>query len=229
MKKVFLVFVVMLLYSDLKAQPHKFKIAASFQPGIAYRTLKMDEDYPYYQNTFTSNIPKFNYEAGIELLFEITNKYYLSSGIYYSNLGYKDVFDHPYPNIEEQKVNASYLFIDIPLYVGYNFVNRDKYKLHFSFGISYNRLLNRKSKRIRIYTDGEEKERIEIINKFARKNNISNHIGIKLEYFLTTKISISAKPEFRYMWLPVDEGFAKENVMIRLWDLGINFGVLYDL
>ena len=228
----------MFFYFDCNAQTkntaNKILIGYNFSSDYNYRSLKNSNNKPMTEVVIESRnkteIAKFGYTTGINVLFNCTKKWGLETGLQYSNNGYqtkKQNLTFEIPN-ETLPINAkfiySYQYIGIPLKAKYSFGKKNIRGIA-AVGVLTNFLVNEQTKIKYDYLNGREETKTEQNNSDLNKINILPVISVGLDYNLCRKMHLVAEPTYRYSLSKLKNSSISE----YLWNMGLNVGLYYEL
>jgi len=173
--------------------------------------------------------PNFSFRVGFDWNENIFNKFYIKSGIRYSQIGYKNKSISAYTGIGEFNPDAIFVleaeldlvhsYFEIPLGVRYEIVKNKKINPFIEFGISNLIYLKTKSK----YKTQFETQR----NNYRNKSDVFNKLQIAcnssvgVNYQTNSKIQIFTQLSFRYHLSKINEIELKEHLYSYGFDLGV--------
>lgn len=214
-------------------------IGLSFSSDYCYRSLHQvdteitDSLWNYVKNIEDSiEKPKFGYTAGINVVYRISKKLDIESGLYFSNKGYKTIpiltyYDWEYPPVVAVN-KSSYYYLVIPLKVNYTFL-RSKMKIVASLGTSLDIFLKSYVK-----TTAEDPTESFTTQKRSssykyRKIDISPMLGLGVRYDISQKLIVKMEPTFSYGILDIDNKSLTSYQSSHLWKAGVEIGCLIAL
>lgn len=121
----------------------KFDIGFTFSPDYSYRVLKTDVSKSWIKNSYdTLEVPKFGYTTGLNIIFPLKKKFFISSGLLFADKGERT---KRYATQPVNNYTNHFYYLDIPVKVNYYFGHRKYYyskpkkiKLFLSAGTSVN-------------------------------------------------------------------------------------------
>ena len=202
---------------SLKTKKHS--VGVSFSPDYCFRKLTSNPSSEWIKDGLdTLEVGKIGYTTGLNYTFRLSKRIGISTGVLLSNKGEKTkkTFSSQ-PSIFNY--NNQYYYLDIPLTVKYNIINKTL-KLFVSAGISSNIFLVKKTTQITGYTNDDVK-----INYYDKdglsKVNLAILAGFGIEYPITKKWDLKIEPIFRRSITPI----ANTPVKKYLYSIGINIGL----
>lgn len=216
----------------------KIEIGLIFSPDYCYRSLQPDPSTQWSEGIASRRdsfeIPKFGYTTGAGVLFSLTNKITLETGLLFSDKGEKTKYHHlttgsPDPLLGEKiRFVYHYLYLDVPVKANY-FVLMGKVKLFLSAGISANIFLTQKTSSIIEYSDGStaRNNSTGFINDFYSKVNLAAIAGVGINYGLTSRLNLRIEPVYRRSITSITA--SPSSIKGYLYSIGINTGIYYRL
>jgi len=229
----FLIFYVCL--SSFAQETRKLTLEIDFSPKASFKSSQ----FPY---EFSSELihdyekPKLDLVTGLIINYYITEKITLSSGITYTQRGYKLITKYDPIFIDQMqdaklkefpyKVESKYSFeyIDLPLNLIYSFFKKNNYVFYINTGLIYNRFINVYSKHKEYYNDSIEKRKVDEENYDQRKNNLSLDFGIGLLYKISDRLHFRLEPSIDYM---IFDHYVDLESSIHFYDFGIQLKTGY--
>lgn len=218
---------------DSKTLP-KILIGFNFSPDYSFRSHKNSDGNSstdlVIQNRKETELAKFGYTTGLNILFNFSQLIGFETGIQYSNKGYKTkkqdlIFIPPNPaSPSKVRFTYAYQYIGIPLKAKFT-MGKSKMRFLTSIGFMTNFLLNTKHTANYEYSNGSTEKKTESSSIKFNKIDISPMMSIGVDYKLNNKIHISAEPTFRYGVIKIKDAPVAE----RLWNAGLNFSCYYIL
>jgi len=213
-------------------QGQKVLIGVSFSPDYNYRTLEGNSSSAdvVVDGRNGSEIAKFGYTTGLNVLFNFSELFGFETGIQFSNKGYKTrnqdmVFDPP---IEDKNgklhVVYSYQYIGIPLKARFS-LGKGKLRFTSSIGLTANFLVDAKTTRHLDYPDGEKEKTASSFKSDCNTIDISPFVSAGINYRLNKKFHLFAEPTFRYGVIKMVDA----PITGHLWNAGLNLGFYYAL
>ena len=144
---------------------------------------------------------KLSYRVGLDLGFHLGKRSTISTGAYYSTIGYKVVYKYIFiqPNDPYIPRNADITanYLEIPLTYNFNVVAKPKLEFYLSAGIIYSRLMS-------------SDDRTTFENNSVRSSGYLNSSllslqgGIGLQYNFTDRLGIKLEPHYRLFTKGID-------------------------
>ena len=213
MKKITLLTLGLLLtIFSVNGQDNKFSIGVSGSPDFYnydFKTISViGFDCKY--NT------KTNYSIGLRLKYNFAERFALKSGLLYSTKGfvvnYTWIFNDPNDPMIPKKSISKAGYLDVPLLINYNIINRKNISLFFSPGFVIGLLINDKEVSI-MENDSRKKTDLLKSDLNSKLNTFIYAIDIDfgLSYNLNTKLVLTLDPYFKYGLNKIDNGVLKSN------------------
>jgi opacity protein-like surface antigen len=237
--KPFLIFLTLLpstlfCQSTEMTKTKRISIGLTFSPDYCYRKLSPDATSQWIADSRDSlEIPKFGFTTGFGLLFQITKRLTLETGLQYSNKGektksYSSTWFPPsvQPDPSLPVKNAfiyHYNYLDIPLKVNYNILTK-RLKFFVSGGISTNVFLFQQITSRVEYGDGSTVTNNSISNGLSRIN-LAVVAGLGINYDVTNRLTIRIEPTYRRSITSIINAPIKG----YLYSAGINTGIYLNL
>ncbi len=212
----------------------RFSIGGTFSLDYCYRHGVTNDPFleKYVLSTFNDiDIPKIGFTTGINILFRLSDRSVLQSGILFSQKGWATrtgpftfMPPAPVPAPIEVYSNNKYEYIDIPFLFKFYFTNR-KFKLFISSGIVLN-VFARYCDVVDIYYDDGTKDReVYIGDDYVTFNKLTfgANLGIGVDYAISQKFALTLQPTFGYQFNPI----ADTPIRYYLYSGGIITGVFY--
>jgi hypothetical protein len=219
-----------------------FSIGVNISPDYCYRTITNSTNTAFGSYIFESRnareIAKLGYTAGVDIMYTISKRLSIETGLQFSNKGYSnkyveltfgDPIDPRYgftysSGTVSQPVNFrfiySYYYLDIPLRAIYSF-GRNKIRFVTGLGITTNIFLIQKT--IGVFDNGYE-----ITSKSTnsvRRINFSPTISLGGDYKINSRFNLRAEPTFRYGFMKTVDAPLGDH----LWNAGFNISCYYSL
>ena len=176
-------------------------------------------------------VPRFGYSAGLNIIYQITEKFSLESGILFTKKGWNFTFDNlTFGDMIDPRYGFIYLTqtqysgltkgyefqsIDIPLKINWT---PGKKKFRFLVGVGSAASFNLSGERVR----GESNEHESLIVNITEMGMLMS-VNAGAVYFLNDHFSIRMLPEFQYLLFEPAEIFSDYKTM----SLGINTNLIY--
>ena len=164
-----------------------------------------------------------NYQDLDSITFQWDEKHYYLLPTYY--LSEKDVWDEQVSE-EQYYLIKRYTYLQIPLFLGYDFIEKGRFSAGIRGGPVLSLLVNSKQLTAN-YDPGKDK--IVMINQVTPDRIQTNWQvagGINFSYFLHRRILLEIEPEVRYYFNSVYE---KSDITQKPWSAGIRVAVGFDL
>ncbi len=248
MRKVFLIIVILILVQHMFSQDESNYVALGLyiNPNIMYRTAwirpghKVDN---FYKKFLKNDYPILGYNYGVSLTWEKFQFGSIEAGIFLNQRGYcfshkievpdsiaNFQYDPGFLFPEEFHIKDIYYYIDIPLILKRNILERKKISFYGKGGISLNMLL-RDNILIHTYyiddTEGYDRNNIKFkeLKVFNfRRLNISTVFSVGTNISITQNIDIQAEAIMDCLILPFFKG---GDYSIRFFETGIKTGISY--
>ena len=200
MKKLIIISTFLLLSILSFGQENKFSI------GILSSLDKFDYDFK--PITGFNHVYDINsaYSLGLNGKYNFAERLLAKGAIQYSKRGYKLNYDF---NIMEpgdpaipKETTIKLDYIGVPLFIGYNLYNGEKFKIAPSLGLVSEFLIcdNETS----IFENNSERES-EFLNQNLNKFLISSQLNLAFDYHFSDKIFLSLEPYLRIGFNAIDE------------------------
>lgn len=222
MKQILLFSLICLISSFNLFAQKKIALQIEASPNYSYRTFKNNSDW----NVSTVDENKIGYSLSLKSSFSITDNFYLISGLEYNNKGFKTnmIYFDEQGNEIQTIGTLDLIFLDIPLYIGYQF-NFGKFYLSPVMGISYGRLIGIK---IRYGNEKTFVTKYEVKNSGLNRDVLNLYGGFELGYQISDKIGFKMEPKVDYTTTDLNKGnvhLIKENLYI----IGVNIGMVIKI
>ena len=235
--KLICIFLVLFSFLNSEAQQlkkNKILIGYNFSSDYNYRTLKnkggnQSTDFVIKSRNETE-IAKFGYTTGLNLLFNCSENWAFETGIQYSNNGYKTkqqkiVFEIPNNALPSNvQFIYSYQYLGIPVKARFSFGKKNLRGIA-AVGLLTNFLVNEQTKIKYGYTNGREETKTEQNNSDLIKINILPVISFGIDYAVCRKMHFVAEPTCRYSITKLKSASISE----KLWNVGLNIGLYYEI
>jgi Outer membrane protein beta-barrel domain len=224
MKKSILSSVFILLTILVNGQSSKLSVGITGSPDYYNYQFKSIAGFPEEYKT------KLNYSLGILMDYNFSEKFSFQTGLIYSTKGYNvnyswigsDLNDPAIPLTSRFNIN----YLDIPILVSYNFLNKENFSLFTSAGIVTSFLTDEKV--VSKMGDGSESEtEFSNITENQKLNNIlfAADVELGLKYNVTEKLYISVAPYLRAGLIKINDQVLESNPI----SFGANFGLHFKL
>ncbi len=216
---IFLFPIFILAQTSDTIKPKSIAIGLTYSPDFCYRITNTNSDNQWMKDQFdTLEVAKFGFTTGINLDYQFTQKISLSTGILYSDKG-EQLRSKIIPTIEKYVDHIHYL--DIPLKVNYNIINKNT-KIFISAGISSNLFL---SSKILMQKENSSSRELIIGNSEFSKLNFTSIIGAGLKTNFSPKWSFKFELIYRQSITTVMDAPVKK----YFYSIGSNCGLFYTL
>ncbi len=197
---------------DLSVLFHRDRFSVETGLGIGFSKDKIDFSYNYLTNEL---IHTYVYVDSVYYDPETGTTQYFTTTV--------DVYDS-IPYSKQSSVEKKYVYLQIPLELGYEILKNKKYSLCIKAGITYFTEINRKD----IYPDiYHENSRITSNNSYEiirKKEFLRMSGGLEFRWGINSKLRFTTKPTFNYFLNQIyDNEDNRENPIA----LGIRFGLYY--
>lgn len=182
---------------------YKWLVGVSFESNLSYRQLQYSGINQYIGNERNSDeIPKFGFNAGLNIRYQISSKWCMDGGIIYANRGYatreEELIWFPpnssYPT--KSKSMVSYHYIEIPVKVNYNFrIGRGKF--YITAGVSLNNFTNKTTTLVVYQANGEPLRQKDQSNYGYQQDTYSVLLGLGVTIPVAKKIFLNIEPIYR--------------------------------
>lgn len=229
------------LLAQEKSEFKGWKFGINISPELGYRFLytnSTDSMMDYIINQRNDwEIPALMISSGLSTEYRFSKLISIKSGIYYSLRGEKSR-DHGYGSeyngfgtyIEKWIYKNRYHYIGVPIIGAFHFLNKEKFQLFTSIGVSFDFLYLRTSRSAyKIHGEEEVKnfEKEKINNDTYYDYNLFNPSGlisIGLDWKLGNKSTIRIEPNFKISILPL----LNAPILSNYYNCGLNLGYIYS-
>jgi len=209
--KIFLY--IWILPTILFAQENKLAIGITVSPSFYTVTSETGFNHHY------ASEPGFR--GGVDLSFHLSRKSILTTGVYYSSVGYKveynyilnDPGDPAIPRSGD--INAGY--VDIPIAYNFNFISKEKLILYISSGIISSMLISSDDKTT--FEDNSIRSS-GYLNSFL----LSLQLGIGFRYNISDRLGIKIEPQYQFFMEGIDKMMNQHPASFNI-ALGIVYGL----
>lgn len=155
MKKLFFIILLSpcILFSQEEKQnvsKKKFGVGITFSPELVSNKIYSVD--PLLRGLVKAEnkqeVFKIGFTAGANFMYKMNESFSIKSGLFFSNKGFKisDVqittIDYPEGGLGTRSFYFNYNYFEIPISIDWNFVNKERFLFHFSFGVIYNRFVS---------------------------------------------------------------------------------------
>ena len=222
------------LFSQNEESNNKYSIGIVFTPQFSNWKYKTSPEYQWFVDLADSiYIEKNGFSFGIISEYKINNKFDLDFGVVSSYYPYETIIlTNNLPNQDpllpcgRGSFSGSDHFIDIPISLKYNLINRNRVTLFVGIGIVNKFLL---FERVKSFSECYNNK--ELISKSCKivdffNYYISGSLKAGIDISITDKISTGFYPSFEYSLFNIK----KDREITRHYNLvGININMLYKL
>ena len=213
------------LKASNKNTKRKFWIGVNFSPDLCYRNLIVLGDTSNSRESYRKyETYKFNFSAGVNLLYYLKDNINIESGLQYSNKGYRSISNYTYTHDSgKYEIIDSWYYVDIPLKVNICF-GKKKLKYTLGAGIVGNILLAGGTRYTFLPDRGSKVSSYYNNWGSLSESNASFTANAGLVWQFKANQQIKFEPTFRYaMFDPSKSRVFKE----YLWTLGLNIGYYF--
>lgn len=212
----------------------KWAIGLTYSPDFCYRVSYEKSSFLALANIKES--PKYGFTSGVNILYQLLDRVGVEFGVLYNNKGEKmysnssssstwttpDGTSASYA-IKETKSTLAYQYLEIPLKINVNLVNKNKLKLFPSLGCSMNVFMGKNTTTTFIYDDGHKEKNVS--HEYEPKNiptsEFSLLVGVGVSYDLNQRLFLKLEPSFRTFIRPLVDS----PVSGTLYSVGANAGI----
>lgn len=205
----------------------RLSVGVCFSPDLSYRTLSSPILYRQEKEQRDANeLPKLSFTAGIDLTYRLNSRLALSTGVFYSDRGYRTkkqtlnwvVSDHELPTEAYSKLHLQTL--SLPLKLIYNLTVR-KSKFYLTAGLSADFFVQPTIETFTRRGTTWYRER-SIDNIEYSRFTSSVLIGAGMECRINESFSLKIEPLFRHGITPILPGLKSKEY---LYTIGLNVGL----
>ena len=224
MKKLVLLIIHLLPFINYAQQNdslkfNSFSIGGTYSADYCYRTTSTNPSNRWLKDEMDSlEISKIGYTTGLNFDFTLNNRFSISSGLLYSDKGYK-LKSKVIPNIDKSIDHIYYL--DIPLKFNYNIISK-KTKFFISAGISSNIFL---SSKILFQKENSSFTNVVKGNSDFSKINFATILNLGIQNDLSKSWYFKSEMIYRQSIMPS----MKAPINQYLYSFGLNVGFYYRL
>jgi hypothetical protein len=242
MKKTILIIFTSILVLPCFSQS-KWGFGLSFQPGVGGLLHPEQDAFPNADSIDVYQGVDFSYSYDALVEYAINDRIHICSGINYSRTGFKWQFkkdfytfeelqyypslDTAYANWQGTKVNPRYIFVGIPISLKYILKVRDKFSIFINSGIGLHYLFDGNEKYKSEFTnyDLERNEKINTLDKNAKKVLINIKFSAGIAYNISDRFKILFEPDFQFYPKKIKQSIMSGN----LYNIGLQTGIMYQL
>ncbi len=200
MRKLIIISTFLLLSNLSFGQENKFSI------GILSSFDKFDYDFKPITGFNHEYDINSAYSLGLNGKYNFADRHFAKGAIQYSKRGYRLNYDF---NIMEsgdpaipRETTIKLDYIGVPLFIGYNLYNGEKFKISPSLGLVSEFLIS--DNETSVFENNSERES-EFLNQDLNKFLISSQVNLAFDYHFSNKIFLSLEPYFRIGFNAIDE------------------------
>lgn len=238
-KASFLTLIFLSVCLGLKAQTgessdfKRIQIGLSFSPDVNYRTLVAEDNAQWIKELRDEDeLPMFGFTTGLNVAYNFTRMFGIETGIQYSLKGFEEKWEDGFnpiqiidPNIPARmKAINSFHYLDIPI-KGNITVGKGKLRFIGSIGLVVNVYLASSWTGISESQSGERSRSVTKEPYDYQAVNISPMVSAGIDWKLNDRMSLQAKPTFRYGVLSIIDAPIKG----FLWSGGIDLAWYFGL
>jgi len=136
------------------------------------------------------------------------------------------VYDSVQHNLHEQTQNQ-YSYLQLPLLIGYQAVERGLFSAYIKAGPSFSFLLNKQEQNPDFNNPDATVNQIENYTPVRQNTSIQVLVSVRFKFQLNENMGIMAEPTYRYYVKSVYEN--TDNTLKNPYGIGVRFGLYYDL
>lgn len=237
----FLFLIVFITFNSILINAQRtLKVGFNFSPDFCYRTLKVDSTADYLDDLKKirndNETPKLSFTTGINLLYEIDEKFSFEAGLSYSEKGEQSKVSALFLGSQVDPIfgmqgnpdfiitKYSYNYIELPLRIIYTYGEK-KIKFTSSLGIVPQYLLNATQKFIFLRNNDKVIQNRTKQPYSFNKFNISPTLSFGIDYTINEQFNLKIEPTFRYGILKIIDA----PLTSYLWNAGLNMGFYYTI
>jgi hypothetical protein len=216
------------LKASTKSTKRKFWIGLNFSPDLCYRNLVVLGDTSNTRYSYKKyETYKFNFSAGVSVLYYLKDNINIESGLQYSNKGYRSIWRYSDNYISGKFEHIySWYYADIPLRVNICFGNK-KLKYTCGAGIIGNILLASGIRYNSFYDGGTTSTHYD--NGWGSggldKSTASFTVNAGVVWQFKDNQQIKFEPTFRYVMFDTSK---RQLFKTYLWTMGLNIGYYFN-
>ncbi|HEY0679921.1 MAG TPA: hypothetical protein VGD17_16670, partial [Chitinophagaceae bacterium] len=169
---------------------------------------------------------------GISVNYKINDRFFLESGLVYSNIGYKtkssdlEWIDQNNAYAVRSFTSYHHQFINVPVKLNYTFKGK-RLKFFAGAGISVNRFIGTKTSITREYENGQKKTRSSRTQLLGTNSmNLSAIVSSGLNYQVSDRLYFKLEPVLRRSLTSIGHN---SNSREYYYSIGINSALMYSL
>jgi hypothetical protein len=228
---IFLPF-AMFCNTDDSVKTKKLQIGALYSPELCYRTLKATSRAKWIEDMRdTMEIPKFGYSAGVNLAYQLSNKFSFEVELLFSDKGERTKqYSLEYSAFSEPSLNPPssvrfsnhYYYLDLPLKLNYYLIKK-QVNFYLTTGISINTFLYQTTTSFIEKQDGSVEKTNSTTHPKFQKMNFAAMAGFGISYQLSDKYIFKLEPVFKHGITSIVNAPVKN----YLYSVGVNVGIAY--
>lgn len=218
MKRLIIINIVLLLSIISFGQENKLSI------GVFSSLCKYEFDFKHDIGAYSNYEINSSYGVGLNVKWNFSERFYTKGVIQYAERGYNLEYDF---NLMEsgdplipRKTTIDLYYLGIPLFLGYDLYNGDKFKIAPSLGVINELLIG--DNETSIFEDNSERES-EILNQNLNKYLLSSQLNLAFEYHLSNKLFFNLEPFVRISFTSIDDVMVESNIFSYGGTLSINY------
>jgi hypothetical protein len=201
---------------------NKFNLGLSFSPDYNYRVIKAAGADAWMKEIYdTLEVPKFGYSFGANLFFNINEKFFIGTGVFFADRGEKT----KNYNVEPvSNYSNHYYYLEVPAKAQY-YLLAGKVKFFISAGFSANIFLGGHSTVKPFGYSGAGDPVVYRASKNTSRLGLSTVLGLGLDCPVSHRWYIRLEPTFKRALTPLADGLLKR----YFYSAGFNIGLFYRL
>jgi len=229
-----------------------YTVAAYFSPEFTeyVRMTSTSREISYIGGlSITYNNARFVFEGGLEYNYTNDLGDYMVDMDTYDSIGYYNevggfvpdpnnpgevifetntvmVYDSVQHEIHEQTQNH-YSYLQVPLLIGYQAVERGLFSAYIKAGPSFSFLLNKQEQTLDFYNPDATINQIENHTPTRMNTSIQVLVSVRFKFQLNEKVGILAEPTYRYYLKSVYDNSG--NTLKNPYGIGVRCGLYFDL
>ena len=229
-----------------------YTVAAYFSPEFTEyaRMASTSREISYIGGlSLTYNNARFVFEGGLEYNYTNDLGDYMVDMETYDSIGYYNevggfvpdpnnpgevifetntvmVYDSVQHEIHEQTQNH-YSYLQVPLLIGYQAVERGLFSAYIKAGPSFSFLLNKQEQTLDFYNPDATVNQIENYTPTRMNTSIQVLVSVRFKFQLNEKVGILAEPTYRYYLKSVYDNSG--NTLKNPYGIGVRCGLYFDL
>jgi len=193
--------------------------------GLAGSVDKYNFDFQPFAGINQKQTNDLSYSFGLRFQYGLNDKMLLRSGVFYSEKGYKTDYlwgplvdpGDPYLPVES---NLKLYYLNVPIMIGYNIINKAKFKLAPSTGIISEFLIG--NTETSVFGDNSERASA-FLNENLSAVLLSVQANIAFEYHFARNAFLTFEPYMRYGFNKIDGRVMSSKPMSYGVSLSINY------